>query len=113
MKSAAMFVYCALLSSLAHAESTMVKVLKPQESSRQVRISVILDGKPIKGARVDFYSNGEAPRFSVFTNDAGLAVPPALPVGNYNAVATTEDDVEKSLAAMLIVANQAREAEKR
>ena len=43
-----------LATAFAAAESVMVTTVKPWESSQNVRIAVVLNNKPVPGARVDF-----------------------------------------------------------
>jgi hypothetical protein len=89
---------CLLWAVLASAESVMVTTVKPLESSRHVRISVVLKGQPVKDVKV-YFCTTSAPQtcFSVLTGDNGVAVPHALGVGNYQVTAVTEDQLAADL----------------
>jgi hypothetical protein len=90
---------CLFLSSMAWSETVVVYagLGYPQLSSSHVQIAVMLDGKPVKGARVDVYewnrirnSDGLL-RFTGLTNDKGVATPPALVAGDYRVLGTLGD----------------------
>ena len=58
MKIAAVACFCIILTGMAWPETVTVNAGLPQPpelSSSHVRIAVMLDGKPLKGARVDLY----------------------------------------------------------
>jgi hypothetical protein len=89
---------CMLLAGMAVAESVEVGTVKPQESSRNVRIAVVLNRKPVKLARVDFCTvTGAQACFSAYTGDDGVAVPHALALTTYHVVALFEDDLSSDL----------------
>jgi hypothetical protein len=89
---------CMLLAVMAFAESVVVGTVKPQESSRSVRIAVVLNGKPVKLARVDFCTaRGAQACFTVFTGDNGVAAPHALAPTTYHVFALFEDGLSSDL----------------
>jgi hypothetical protein len=91
MKRVFIIAFCLLWAVMAAAESVEVAV-KPLESPRHVRISVVLNGKPVKDVQVYFCTTSvHQTCFSVLTGDNGVAVPHALAVGNYQVTAVTED----------------------
>ncbi len=70
MKRPAIISACCLLLAVACAESVEVGTLKPQESSRNVRITVLLKGKALKLARVSFCTvTGAIACFSAYTGN--------------------------------------------
>jgi hypothetical protein len=98
VKRALVTAFCLLSVGIVAAESVMVTTVKPLESSRHVRIVVILNGKPVKGVKVDFCKTpGGQICFSVMTGDDGIAAPRVLPLGNYAVVAMIEDSVNAGL----------------
>jgi 5-hydroxyisourate hydrolase-like protein (transthyretin family) len=103
VKTAAMALCCLGLAVMAGANSTVVEVLQPQESSRHVRITILFEGKPQRGVKVEFYryelGPGEEtdPRFSLSSNKKGNTSPTSLPVGHYHVVATTEKNLRADL----------------
>ena len=99
MKRPAIIFACCLLSAvITCAESVEVGTLKPQESSRNVRIAVVLNGKPVKLARVDFCTvTGAQACFSAYTGDDGVAVPQALALTTYHVFALFEDGLSSDL----------------
>jgi len=87
-------VCCLLLAGMATAESVEVGTAKAEESSRNVRITVVLNGKPLKLATVEFCTTtGEQTCFTVLTGDNGVAVPHVLALTTYHVVALFEDDL--------------------
>jgi hypothetical protein len=91
-------VFCLLLASMAVAESVEVGTAKAEESSRNVRIAVVLNGKPVKLARVNFCTTtGAQTCFTAFTGDNGIAVPQALAQTTYHVFALFEDDLSAEL----------------
>jgi len=80
-----------MLAATACASSVEVKALKPQASSRHVRVSVVLNGHPAVGASVDFCAAGDKPCLSTFTSKNGVAVSPELPDGDYTVTASLDD----------------------
>jgi hypothetical protein len=97
-RPAIIFACCLLLAVIAGAESVEVGTLKPQESSRSVRIAVVLNGKPVKLATVNFCTvTGAQACFSANTGDDGVAVPHALALTTYHVVALFEDGLTSDL----------------
>jgi hypothetical protein len=89
---------CLLLAGMAMAESVEVGTAKAEESSRNVRITVVLNGKPLKLARVEFCTTtGKQICFTVLTGDNGVAVPQALALTTYHVFALFEDDLSSDL----------------
>jgi Carboxypeptidase regulatory-like domain len=89
---------CLFLVSTARPECVVVEdTSKPQEASSHVRVAVILGNKPLKGVKVDFYQPPSQLRYSVSTDENGFAAPPELASGDYNVVATLNDDVSTTL----------------
>ena len=69
-RPAVIFACCLLLAVVACAESVEVGTLKPQESSRNVRITVLLKGKALNLARVSFCTvTGAIACFSAYTGN--------------------------------------------
>ena len=100
MKIAAVAFFCIILTAMAWPETVTVNAglqPSPELSSSHVRIAVMLDGKPLKGARVDLYrliryQDHAGPLcFSGLTNENGVATPPAIAEGDYHALATVDD----------------------
>jgi hypothetical protein len=90
--------WCLFLAVMAAAESVEVTTVVPQESSRHVRIAVVLNGKPAKDVKVDFCRTpGDQTCFSVFTAADGVATSRVLPLGNYHVVAVLDDGVGSDL----------------
>jgi len=87
---------CVLLASVVCAEDVTVQ-MKPLESSSRVQVTVILGGKPSKGVKVEFYSDGRQFFFSALTDEHGIVTPPELVPGDYNVVAALDEDVSASL----------------
>jgi hypothetical protein len=97
-RPAVIFACCLLLAVVACAESVEVGTLKPQESSRNVRITVLLKGKALKLARVSFCTViGAIACFSAYTGNDGVAVPHALALTTYHVVALFEDGLSSDL----------------
>jgi Carboxypeptidase regulatory-like domain len=97
-RPAIIFACCLLLASTAVAESVEVGTAKAEESSRSVRITVVLNGKPLKLAKVEFCTTtGEQTCFTVFTGDDGTAVPHALALTTYHVSALFEDGLSSDL----------------
>ncbi len=92
------FACCLLLAGMAMAESVEVGLVKAQESSRNVRIAVVLNGKPLKLAKVEFCTTtGKQACFTVLTGDDGVAVPSVLALTTYHVFALFEDDLSSDL----------------
>jgi hypothetical protein len=100
MKIAAMACFCIILTGMAWPETVTVNAGLPQPpelSSGHVGIAVMLDGKPLKGARADLYrwiryQDHAGPLcFSGLTNQNGVATPPAIAEGDDHALATVDD----------------------
>lgn len=86
---------CCLLSAMAAVgESVEVRQIKPQQSSRHVRIAVALKGHAVKGAKVNFcrFVKQEQLCFSVITGEDGIAATPKLADGDYTVGASVDDD---------------------
>ena len=89
---------CLLLAVIACAESVEVGTAKAEESSRNVRITVVLNGKPLNLARVEFCTTtGKQTCFTVLTGDNGVAVPHVLALTTYHVFALFEDDLSSDL----------------
>jgi hypothetical protein len=84
VKCAVILVICVTLASLARAECVEVTSITPQESSTHLRIVVGMNGKPLKGAKLEFYDGAAQFAFSVFTDLNGIATPPKLAIGGYS-----------------------------
>ena len=100
MKIAAVACFCIILTGMAWPETvTVIAGLPPppELSSSHVGIADMLDGKPLKGTRVDLdrwirYQDHAGPLcFSGLTNENGVATPPAIAEGDYHALATIDD----------------------
>jgi hypothetical protein len=102
VRNRAIIVFCLLLGGVARPESVTVEAPKPQESSRHVRIVVMLGGKPLRGVTIDFYPIAAQPHFSAITDEDGIATPPDLALGNYNIVARLDEDVSTSLSLHVV-----------
>jgi Carboxypeptidase regulatory-like domain len=104
MKTATIALCCILPMSISWSAAIAVNAgpIPPTLSSSHVQIFVMLDGKPLKSARVDFYkwnpdvseNKSTGPLcFSGLTNDNGVVSPPALAAGDYHVLAGDEDKV--------------------
>ncbi len=97
-RPAIIFACCLLLAVIAGAESVEVGTLKPEESSPNVQIAVVLNGKPVKLAQVSFCTvTGAQACFSAYTGDNGIAVPHALSLTTYHVFALFEDDLSSDI----------------
>jgi len=97
-RPATISVCCVLLAGMAVAESVEVGTAKAEESSRNVRITVVLNGKPLKLATVEFCTTiGKQTCFTVLTGDNGVAVPHVLALTTYHVFALFEDDLSSDL----------------
>src|SRR5438105_6173127 len=80
-----------------------VKVEVPSKSSSNVRLTVLLNGKPQKGAKIKIYryelGPGEEakPRFSLISDKEGMAFPPKLALGHYHVVASAAKNLRADL----------------
>jgi hypothetical protein len=80
-----------------------VKVEVPSKSSSNVRLTVLLNGKPQKGATIKIYryelGPGEEakPRFSLISDKEGMAFQPKLALGHYHVVASTAKNLRADL----------------
>ena len=98
MKIAAMTAWCLLSAVTAASAAVEVEVLKPQEASHNVRIAVVLEGKPVRGAKVEFCKTpGDQSCVSVPANADGVAAVRRLRSGNYYVVASIDDETNDSL----------------
>lgn len=79
-----------LYASLASSEC--VEVI-PVPSSRNVRITAHVNGKPLQGAEVEVFQTG----VSFYTDDQGVAMLPPLKPGFYSIVAASGEDLVASL----------------
>jgi hypothetical protein len=97
-RPAIIFACCLVLAVIACAESVEVGTAKAEESSRNVRITVILNGKPLNLAKVEFCTTtGKQTCFTVLTGDNGVAVPQTLALTTYHVFALFEDDLSSDL----------------
>jgi hypothetical protein len=101
VRIASIFACCVLLASVICAEDVTVQT-KPLESSSRVQVTVILGGKPSKGVKVDFYSEGRQFFLSALTDEHGIVAPPELVPGNYIVVAALDEDVSASLVLHVV-----------
>jgi hypothetical protein len=98
VKKPAIISACCLLLGMAVAESVEVGTVKAQESSRKVRITVVLNGKPVNLARVEFCTTtGAQTCFTVLTGDDGIAVSQTLSLTTYHLDALFEDNLSSEL----------------
>jgi hypothetical protein len=87
---------CGLTLTTTLWSSVKVEPLVPQECSNHLQVSVVLDGKAVSGAKLDFYSGFNVdttrtrPILSVSTNNRGRVVPFSLSPGNYTVFASFE-----------------------
>lgn len=82
---------CLFLTGLAFGECVTVKASRTtafQSSSQNVRITALLDGKPVKDARIEVLTVANDPRYSLATNEHGVAALPLFSPGRYHVVAT-------------------------
>jgi len=84
---------CLLLTSFVSAECVVRQPIF-QPSSPKVRITARLDGKPLRGAKLEFFSITEQQsRLSLSTDRQGVAKIPKLLPGQYRVVATSPGDL--------------------
>jgi 5-hydroxyisourate hydrolase-like protein (transthyretin family) len=91
---------CSLLwAMVVVGESVEVTQIKPQQSSRHVRIAVTLNGHVVKGAKVDLcrFVKQDQLCFSVLTGEDGIAATPKLADGDYTVGASVDDDTYEQL----------------
>ena len=97
MKICTIAVGCLLLARLAPAECVVVEPTF-QPSSQKVRITTLLDGKPLRDARLVFFTTPEQqPRLSLSTDGRGVAATPRLLPGHYLVVATSPGNLHAEL----------------
>src|SRR5579864_2253227 len=83
----------------AFCGTTAVTVVTPQQSGRNVRIAVLVDGKPRNGVRVEMYryklvqGKAERPRFTLISDENGWIRPPKLVPGHYHVVASADENL--------------------
>ena len=88
MRTAVIAIWCLILVATARS-SVKVEPLIPQQCSDHVRLVVRLDGKPLKGAKInlyrEFYAVGTQtrPLLSLTSNEGGTAMLAKLSSGNY------------------------------
>ena len=91
-------VCCVLLADMTVAESVEVGTAKAEESSRNVRITVVFNGKPLKLATVEFCTTiGRADLLHGSHRRNGVAVPHVLALTTYHVCALFEDDLSSDL----------------
>ncbi len=95
MRGVAIIAGCLLWAIASVANS--VEVTEPLQSSRHVRITVLLNGRPAPGAKVDFCIVGKPPCISVLAGDDGVATPPRLREADYTVSAALDDDLKAYL----------------
>ncbi len=101
MKISALTVCCMLLASLVRAENVRVEGKPDLESSSHVQVTVVLNGKPLKGVKIDFHGPSQS-LFSALTDENGIVTPPELVPGDYEVVAALDEDVSTSLSLRVI-----------
>ncbi len=95
----AFIVACGLLLALPPFGTAAVEVVAPRKSSPIIRLKILLGGKPQSGAKIEIYKyqlgpgQETKPRFSLFSDEQGIAVPPELAPGSYHIVASAEKDL--------------------
>jgi len=83
---AALIAICCIVLSAAARSSVKVERIVPHECTQFVRIAVMLDGRPVKGASVSVrrgFNPEEEARSFMSTNDDGMASLPKLAPGKY------------------------------
>jgi 5-hydroxyisourate hydrolase-like protein (transthyretin family) len=91
MKTLSAAAACLFLTGLAFGECVTVKASRTtafQSPSQNVRITALLDGKPVKDVRIEVLAVANDPRYSLATNEHGVAALPLLSPGRYHVVAT-------------------------
>jgi hypothetical protein len=89
---------CWLLSACtAQAECV---TFEPQKSSSHIRIAVVLDGKPLKDAKVVVYHvyPSSSRSYDLTTDESGIVALPELPAGTYDVSASLHGFVTSSLS---------------
>ena len=99
MKREFIIACCVLCSVISSAESVEVTQIKPVQSSRHVRVSILLNGHPVSNVKVYFCANGGGEQLcsSVITGSDGVAAPPRLRDGDYVVSAVFEDELNAAL----------------
>ena len=90
MKTLSAAAACLFLTGLAFGECVTVKASRTtafQLLSQDVRITALLDGKPVKDVRIEVLTASD-PRYSLVTKERGVAALPLLSPGRYHVVAT-------------------------
>jgi hypothetical protein len=102
MKAAAIAICCLLLIAIGWSESVEVEPA-PQQSSRHVRIAVVMQGKPAKGVKVDFYPHGTLhATFEAQSDSRGMVITPKLAAGDYEVVAALDKDIHAFLSLKVV-----------
>lgn len=93
--------------------STSVEVLAPLNAGPAVRLTVLRNGGPQPGVKIEIYryelgpGQEAKPRFSMLSDNQGRAFPPKLSPGHYHVVASTPKNLRAEL--YLDVSAQAHE----
>jgi 5-hydroxyisourate hydrolase-like protein (transthyretin family) len=95
-----------LLLVAPQAAFCSVAVGPPTKSSRNVVITVLFDGKPRKGVKVEIFRPRKQeetnPSFTFVTGEDGIVAPPALPPGEYCIVASADLNLRSDLCLRVV-----------
>jgi hypothetical protein len=94
MRILATTVSCLFLSPIVFGECVTVESAKLpfQPSSQKVRITAMLDGKPLKDARIGFFLTKEyETHLWLVTDEQGIVTSPLLQPGQYHVVAMSSE----------------------
>jgi Carboxypeptidase regulatory-like domain len=98
---------CCVFLTIPHAtfgSTPTVRVDVPAKSSPRVRITVLLNGKAQKGARVEIYryelgpGQEAVPRVVLTSDDQGRVAPPRLTPGHYHVIASADKKLRADLS---------------
>ncbi|MGC2163371.1 MAG: carboxypeptidase regulatory-like domain-containing protein [Silvibacterium sp.] len=102
MKTRLIFALCLFLAALPEALCS-VRVEPIPEAMQRPRITVLLNGTPVAGAKIEIYRSSNYPkhakklRFRLVTDAKGQMLLPELPLGVYGIVAHSEPNLTANL----------------
>jgi len=92
MKTIPMIIACLLFPVFAAAECVTVEggpTAWFQPASQEVRITALLEGRPLRSVRIDVLTAANEPVLSLSTNERGIVAVPTLSIGRYHVVAAS------------------------
>jgi hypothetical protein len=91
MKTIPILIASLLFCAFTNAECVVVggPTASFEPASQEVRITALLDGKPLSAVRIDILTAANEPLFSLSTDQLGIVAVPTLSIGRYHVVATS------------------------